>query len=68
MIYHNGIAEDVDLSLAPEDEIELLKNRLAESDYKILQYIEGTLPLEDYELFRRRRAEWRDRIRALTAK
>lgn len=68
MIYHNGIEQDIDLSLAPEDEIDLLKNKLAESDYKTLQYIEGTLSLEEYELYRKRRAEWRDRIRALTAK
>ena len=67
MIYHNGIEEDVDLQMSPADEVEWLKNRLAESDYKVLQYIEGTLSLEEYEQFRKNRAEWRERIRVLTA-
>ena len=46
-------------------EIELLKQKLLESDYKAIKYAEEQISKEDYSPIKEQRQSWRDRINQL---
>lgn len=49
----------------PEYAIEVLKERLAETDYQALKYVEGALSEEEYAPMKAQRQAWRDEINRL---
>lgn len=46
-------------------EINELKQKLNETDYKAIKYAEGLLSVEEYEPIKLQRQEWRDKINEL---
>ena len=48
-----------------EIEINELKKKLSESDYKAIKYAEGQMSEKEYEPIKAERQEWRDRINFL---
>ena len=46
-------------------EIEILKQKLVDSDYKAIKYAEGQMTIEEYEPIKVKRQNWRDRINEL---
>ena len=48
-------------------EIEELKQKLIDSDYKAIKHSEGLISEEDYEPIKEQRQAWRDRINELEA-
>lgn len=47
------------------ERIKVLKNMLAETDYKAIKFAEGIIPPEEYESIKRQRRAWRDEINIL---
>lgn len=52
-------------SANPRVEIRVLKNKLADTDYKAIKFMEGEFPTDEFEAVKRERAEWRRRIREI---
>lgn len=52
----------------PKRDIEVLKGKLAATDYKALKYVEGFLSEAEYAATKAQRQAWRDEINALEAK
>ena len=52
----------------PKRDIEVLKGKLAATDYKALKYAEGFLSEAEYAETKAQRQAWRDEINALEAK
>lgn len=52
----------------PEREIQVLKQKLVETDYKALKFAEGYLTEAEYAATKAQRQAWRDEINALEAK
>lgn len=48
-----------------EEQIEVLKNNLLNSDYKAIKYAEGFITEEDYAPIKAQRQAWRDEINRL---
>lgn len=48
-----------------QNEIETLKQKLSETDYKAIKYAEGLISEEEYEPIKAERQSWRDRINEL---
>jgi hypothetical protein len=48
-----------------EKEILILKQKLNASDHKVIKYTEGILSLEEYEVIKKQREEWRNQINEL---
>jgi hypothetical protein len=48
-----------------EKEILILKQKLNASDCKVIKYTEGILSLEEYEVIKKQREEWRNQINEL---
>jgi len=64
--------KDVDAYLSEWDtkrqnteRIKVLKNMLAETDYKAIKFAEGIIPPEEYESIKQQRQAWRDEINIL---
>lgn len=49
---------------APE-QIAILKQQLADTDYKAIKYAEGLITAEDYAATKAQRQAWREQINAL---
>lgn len=49
----------------PKLQIEILKNALAETDYKAIKFMEGEITEEEFAPVRAQRKEWRERINEL---
>ena len=45
--------------------VQILKQKLADSDYKVLKYLEGELSQEEYDEIVAARKEWRRKINEL---
>lgn len=58
---------DVEITITPEQEIEILKQKLKDTDYKAIKYAEGQLTEEEYASTKAERQRWRDRINELEA-
>lgn len=58
---------DVEITITPEQEIEILKQKLKDTDYKAIKYAEGQLTEEEYASTKAERQGWRDRINELEA-
>jgi hypothetical protein len=54
-------------TLSPEEEISMLKAKLAASDYQAIKYAEGYFTDEEYAPIRAERQAWRNRINELEA-
>lgn len=48
-----------------EAQIEVLKQKLLDTDYQAIKYAEGWLTEEEYALIKAQRQEWRNQINAL---
>lgn len=46
-------------------ELFILKRQLRDTDYKVIKYIEGKLPFNEFEEVKLQRQLWRDRINEL---
>lgn len=70
-VYENGIyremtAEEIDQNVnTPEMQIEELKQKLSDSDYKAIKYAEGLISEEDYAPIKKQRQQWRNEINLL---
>ena len=58
---------EIDITQEYLEEIETLKQLLANSDYKAIKYAEGQISEEDYVPIRLQRQSYRDRINELEA-
>lgn len=74
VLYNNQTGEkivhvvpDVEITITPEQEIEILKQKLKDTDYKAIKYAEGQLTEEEYASTKAERQSWRDRINELEA-
>ena len=74
VLYNNKTGEkivhvvpDVEITITPEQEIEILKQKLKDTDYKAIKYAEGQLTEEEYASTKFERQGWRDRINELEA-
>lgn len=47
------------------ERVKLLKNMLAETDYKAIKFAEGLIPSAEYETIRQERQAWREEINIL---
>lgn len=68
----NGITRDMTTQEQAEmsqpsapEQIAILKQQLADTDYKAIQYAEGLITAEDYAETKAQRQGWRDEINAL---
>lgn len=68
----NGITRDMTTQEQDEmshpsapEQIAILKQRLADTDYKAIKYAEGLISAEDYAETKAQRQGWRDEINAL---
>lgn len=52
-------------AVSPEIQIEYLKQRLSETDYKAIKYAEGVLSETEYAQTKADRQNWRDEINRL---
>lgn len=48
-----------------EKEISELKQKLNATDYKVIKYTEGILSVEEYEIVKQKRIDWRNKINEL---
>ena len=53
-------------AVSPEIQIEYLKQRLSETDYKAIKYAEGVLSETEYAQTKADRQNWRDEIKMCT--
>ena len=74
VLYNNKTCEkiihvvpDVEITITPEQNIEILKQKLKDTDYKAIKYAEGQLTEEEYASTKAERQGWRDRINELEA-
>ena len=74
VLYNNQTGEkivhvvpDVEITITPEQKIEILKQKLKDTDYKAIKYAEGQLTEEEYASTKAERQSWRDRINELEA-
>lgn len=74
VLYNNQTGEkivrvvpDVEITITPEQKIEILKQKLKDTDYKAIKYAEGQLTEEEYASTKAERQGWRDRINELEA-
>lgn len=56
---------DIEIMFTPEEEIEMLKRKLSDTDYKAIKYAEGQLTEEEYGPIKQERQSWRNRINEL---
>lgn len=56
---------DIEIMFTPEEEIEMLKKKLSDTDYKAIKYAEGQLTEEEYGPIKQERQSWRNRINEL---
>ena len=56
---------DIEIMFTPEEEIEILKRKLSDTDYKAIKYAEGQLTEEEYGPIKQERQSWRNRINEL---
>lgn len=61
------IVPDVEITITAEQEIEILKQKLKDTDYKAIKYAEGQLSEEEYASTKAERQSWRERINELEA-
>ena len=74
-VYDNGIYRDMtaeeeaefnkSAEVSIEAQINELKEKLRETDYKAIKYAEGLISEEDYAVIKKQRQEWRDKINEL---
>ena len=57
--------EEIKFSISPSAEIDMLKEKLASTDYQALKYAEGYFTEEEYASIREQRQSWRNRINEL---
>ena len=57
-------SEDV-IEISIEEQIEILKQNLKDTDYKAIKYAEGAISEEDYAEIKAQRQAWRDEINRL---
>lgn len=74
VLYNNQTGEkivhvvpDVEITITTEQKIEILKQKLKDTDYKAIKYAEGQLSEEEYASMKAERQSWRDRINELEA-
>lgn len=56
---------DEEIEVSVEEQIEMLKLQLQETDYKAIKYAEGFISDEDYAEIKAQRQAWRDVINRL---
>lgn len=56
---------DIEIMFTSEEEIEMLKKKLSDTDYKAIKYAEGQLTEEEYGPIKQERQSWRNRINEL---
>ena len=68
--YDNGnlVKSELYDSLVARDRIDELKDKLTETDYKVMKYMEGQLDEEDWLIIKSQRQAWRDEINRLENK
>ena len=54
-----------EISIPTSEKIVLLKQNLADTDYKAIKYAEGLISEEDYQETKAQRQAWRDEINRL---
>ena len=75
-VYDNGVYRDMtaeeeeeilrmNSEVSVETQINELKEKLRETDYQAIKYAEGLIREEDYEVIKKQRQEWRDKINEL---
>ena len=74
-VYDNGVYRDMtaeeeaefnkSAEVSIETQINELKEKLRETDYKAIKYAEGLISEEDYAVIKKQRQEWRDKINEL---
>lgn len=65
--YISGYAPDKPEEITAAEEISILKQKLADSDYAIIKIAEGAATREEYADVIKQRAEWRTQINELEA-
>lgn len=56
---------DEEIEVSVEEQIEILKQQLKDTDYKAIKYAEGFISDEDYAETKALRQSWRDEINRL---
>lgn len=56
---------DEEIEVSVEEQIEILKQQLKDTDYKAIKYAEGFISDEDYAEIKALRQSWRDEINRL---
>lgn len=67
-VYRESTSEELrefENAVSPEIQIEYLKQRLSETDYKAIKYAEGVLSETEYAQTKAVRQNWRDEINRL---
>lgn len=67
-VYRESTSEELrefENAVSPEIQIEYLKQRLSETDYKAIKYAEGVLSETEYAQTKADRQNWRDEINRL---
>lgn len=74
-VYDNGVYRDmteeeeailrINSDVSVETQINELKEKLRETDYKAIKYAEGLINEEDYAVIKAERQRWRDKINEL---
>ena len=68
LIYEEELQEtEEDFLFRTENDIQMLKNNLSETDYKAIKYAEGLLTEDEYEEVFSQRQQWRNKINELEA-
>ena len=57
-------SEDI-IEISIEEQIEILKQNLKDTDYKAIKYAEGLISEQDYAEIKAQRQAWRDEINRL---
>lgn len=67
VIVDDELKNSIEKRLVVETEIKTIKQKLFDTDYQVLKYVEGHLTEEDYASVKEKRQAWRDEINELEA-